>query len=198
MSYISTRVWLIEVFPHLPRILDSCYQRCCNERRRDCEDWLILWSVNMREELHSILLPLTWGGVHWIQWLDTGLPTSGWKEHEKTELRILVNWDMRVVDSLQVKFNFVDNINYISFNWSMFFFVTVAIGKVCVYMSENVEKPPPQRTKASRKVVEDIPNYFFRSKLVVLCLLILKKQMEQRNNFRSSTSWTMQTGNGNS
>ena len=47
MSYISTRVWLIEVFLHLPRILDSCHQRHCSERRRDCEDWLIVWGVNI-------------------------------------------------------------------------------------------------------------------------------------------------------
>ena len=42
MSYTSTRVWLIEVFSHLPRKLDSCHQRHCSERRRDCEDWLIV------------------------------------------------------------------------------------------------------------------------------------------------------------
>ena len=58
MSYISTRVWLIEVFSHLPRKLDSCHQRHCSERRRDCEDWLRVCCVNTREELHSILLPL--------------------------------------------------------------------------------------------------------------------------------------------
>ena len=56
MSYISTRVWLREVFLHLARILDSCHQRRCSERRRDCENWLI---VRCECERRTAFNPLT-------------------------------------------------------------------------------------------------------------------------------------------
>ena len=50
-----------------------------------------------------------------------------------------------------------------SFNWSMFFFVTVAIGlgKYVFRFLIMLISTPPTRTKASRKLVEDIPNYSF-------------------------------------
>ena len=51
-----------------------------------------------------------------------------------------------------------------SFNCSMFFFVTVAIGLgkyVFRFLIMLISTPPPTRTKASRKLVEDIPNYSF-------------------------------------
>ena len=56
MSYISTRVWLIEVFSHLPRILDSCHQRRCSERRRD---WRLADSVRCECERRTEFNPLT-------------------------------------------------------------------------------------------------------------------------------------------
>ena len=51
----------------------------------------------------------------------------------------------------------------LSFNCSMFFFVTVAngLGKYVFRFLIMLISTPPTRTKASRKLVEDIPTYSF-------------------------------------
>ena len=79
----------------------------------------------------------------------------------------------------------------LSFNCSMFFFVTVAIGLgkyVFRFLIMLISTPPQQEQKHPENLLRIFQTTHSEQTSLFMYYLIFKKRMEQRNNFRSSTS----------